>query len=87
VDILFLRNKRKPNTPFITIEMKPRNNVRSKVDMVQIHGYKNEMYKKAVKPSVKYRWFLDAWYAWMSAGSKRDKKGQPVIPAEKEKTA
>ena len=87
VDILFLRNKRKPNTPFITIEMKPRSNVRSKVDMVQIHGYKNENYKRAVRPSLKYKWFIDAWYAWMHAGSKRDKKGQPVIPAEKEKTA
>lgn len=87
VDILFLRNKRKPNTPFITIEMKPRSNVRSKVEMVQIHGYKNEMYKKAVKPKTKYQWFLDLWFAWMQSGSKRDKNGKPVIPAEKEKTA
>lgn len=87
VDILFLRNKRKPNTPFITIEMKPRSNVRSKVELVQIHGYRNEMYKKAVKPSIKYKWFLDLWFAWMRSGSKRDQNGKPVIPAEKEKTA
>ena len=87
VDILFLRNKRKPNTPFITIEMKPRKDLRSKVELVQIHGYKNEGYKKSVKPAVKYKWFLDMWYAWMRSGSKRDKNGKPVIPAEKEKTA
>ena len=86
LDILFLRNKRKPGTPFITIEMKSRKNVRSKVETVQIHGYKNEAYKHAVKPSVRYGWFLEAWYAWMRDGSKRDKNGKPVL-AEKEKTA
>lgn len=87
VDILFLRNKRKPGTPLVTIEMKPRSNTMSEIHLVQIHGYKNEMYPHSVPAWKRYKWFLDAWTEWMRGGSKRDKKGKPVSPAEKEKTA
>lgn len=94
--ILFLRHKRKPSTPFITIEITPRKTMMDKLVIKQIHGYRNEMYlrpaefgtkKNKAKPSVKYKWFLDMWRAWVEAGSRRDKKGNPILPKRKEKTA
>ena len=90
VDILFLRHVRKPNVPFLTIEMRPRKSPLDKIDLFQIHGYQNERYQKQgqhVDMEDKYAWFLDAWFAWMRAGSKRDKNGKPVLPAGKEQTA
>lgn len=93
VDILFLRHARKPNVPFLTIEMRPRKSPMDKITLVQIHGYRNEEYQKkghCVDMEDKYDWFLDAWFAWMRAGSKRDKNGKPVMPAGpagKEQTA
>lgn len=88
VDILFLRRSRKPNTPFVTIEMVPRKGSTSPVTMVQIHGYKNESYCAGrVSPEDKYGWFLDIWFDWLRHGSKRSKDGKPVLPAGKEKTA
>lgn len=95
VVILFLRHKRKPNTPYMTIEIVPRNTMHENVVIRQIHGYKNELYgkyskqggKTPAKPSIKYAWFLDEWKKWVKSGSKRDKKGKPVLPSEKEKTA
>ena len=88
VDILFLRRSRKPDTPFITIEMIPRKSPADKVSMVQIHGYKNESYCSGrVSPEDKYGWFLDIWFEWLRHGSKRSKDGKPVLPAEKERTA
>lgn len=93
VDILFLRHARKPNVPFLTIEMRPRKAPLDKITLVQIHGYRNEGYQKKghyVDMEDKFAWFLDAWFAWMRAGSKRDKNGKPVMPAGpagKEQTA
>lgn len=88
VDILFLRHTRKPERSFLTIEMIPRKSVRDKVDLVQVHGYKNENYKNAVRARVKYDWFLSVWMQWLKAGSKRDKDGKPIIPENrKEQTA
>ena len=100
VTILFLRHKRKPDTPFVTIEIIPRSKMTSKVIVRQIHGYRNEGYlnegklnnltrdqKHHSRPDYKYKWFLDVWRAWVEAGSKRDKKGNPILSEEKEKTA
>lgn len=88
VDILFLRHTRKPMRSFLTIEMIPRKSVRDKVQMMQVHGYKNERYTHAVSARVKYDWFLSIWMQWLKAGSKRDKDGKPIIPENrKEQTA
>ena len=100
VTILFLRHKRKPDTPFVTIEIIPRAKMTGKVIVRQIHGYRNECYlnegklinltrdqKHHSRPDYKYKWFLDMWRAWVEAGSKRDKKGNPLLTEEKEKTA
>ena len=92
VTILFMRHKRKPNVPWITMEIVPRNTMRDNVIIKQIHGYQNELYKpsggkKPARPSQKYKWFLDIWRNWVKAGSKRDKKGNPILPKNKEKTA
>lgn len=87
VDILFLRDAAKPDKPMVTIEMMPRVSVADKVNMVQIHGYKNEMYKGAVSPRKAYGEFLDTWMDWLRHGSKRDRKGKPVLPDRKDKTA
>lgn len=87
--ILFLRKRKKQGRSFLTIEL---NEYRGKIDIRQIHGYKNEYYgksdRKIVKPREKYRDFLDTWLAWVNAGSKRDKQGRPILPTmQKEKTA
>ena len=97
VTILFLRHKRKPDTPFVTIEIIPRATMKEKVIVRQIHGYRNEGYlnnkkltqdqKNNSRPEYKYKWFLDVWRAWVESGSKRDKKGNPILTEEKEKTA
>ena len=85
--ILFLRRERKPNCPYLTIEMKARRNKRDPVELRQIHGYRNEGYqherrvqgKRTVLPREKFSWFLDAWMDWVKAGSPRDKDGRPII--------
>lgn len=100
VTILFLRHNRKPDTPFVTIEIIPRATMKEKVIVRQIHGYRNEGYlndkkmdkltqdqKHNSRPEYKYKWFLDVWRAWVEAGSKRDKKGNPILTEAKEKTA
>lgn len=87
VDILFLRDASKPDKPRVTIEMTPRVSATDKVNMVQIHGYKNEMYKGAVSPRKAYGEFLDAWMDWLRHGSKRNKKGAPILQDRKDKTA
>lgn len=87
VDILFLRDTKKPEKPMVTIEMKPRVSPTDKVYMVQIHGYRNEMCKGAVDPKKKYKDFLNIWMDWLRYGSKRNKKGVPILPDRKEKTA
>lgn len=88
VDILFLRHVKKPGRSYITIEMSPRKDTRSNVNMVQIHGYRNDMYSKtAPKPKERYAWFLSVWMDWLRSGSRRDKNGKPILPEGKERTA
>lgn len=63
---------------------------RGRVSIVQIHGYRNEGYasgaeKEAVRPSTRYKWFLDAWLGWVNAGSPRDKDGAPILESDKAK--
>ncbi len=78
--ILFLRRKEWPAVPYVTIEMDG-NEIR------QIHGYRNDLEKGAVSPMVTHKKLLHDWRAWLKAGSRRDKKGNPVMPKEKKKEA
>lgn len=70
--ILFLRDKNRPGVPLATIEMYAD-------QIVQVHGYRNEMEKckenpKCVPARELYKEILDPWLAWLKAGSKREKK-------------
>lgn len=77
--ILFLRHERRPERPFLTIEL----TTDKKPKIRQIHGYKNETYGAKQRPEEKYKWFLDTWLSWVEAGSKRDKNGNPIIKEAK----
>jgi len=79
--ILFMRKAKKPDEPWLTIEM---NGDR----LVQIHGFRNEgvhTVKGAFAPDPRevYREFLDTWLDWLKKGSKRDKDGRPKLPRKK----
>ena len=79
--ILFMRKAKKPDEPWLTIEMDGNK-------LVQIHGYKNEgehtaKGRFAPDPQEVYREFLDTWLDWMEKGSRRDKKGNPKLPRKK----
>ena len=81
--ILFIRKRRTPGRSFLTVELTE--DKRGRWSIVQVHGYRNEGYasgevKEAVRPSTRYKWFLDAWLGWVNAGSQRDKDGSPVLP-------
>ena len=81
--ILFLRRRDRPGRPLVTVEM--RGNA-----IAQIHGWDDERTKcpdnpGGIDPGVLYRDFLDEWTAWLEGGSKRDKRGQPVLPRRKRK--
>ena len=81
--ILFLRHRRKPGTPYITIELDPRKTAKAKVRIRQIHGYRNECYGNYKhRPEEKYAWFLTAWKQWLLDGSRRNKAGKPIIDQE-----
>lgn len=70
--ILFLRRERKPETPYICIEIREKDNY-----IVQIHGYRNEFLgngRRARKPEDRFRPFLSEWLGWVKAGSKRTGK-------------
>lgn len=73
--ILFLRAAADPLTPLVTIEM---NGDR----MVQIHGYWNDVRSK-ISPKEKYAEILEPWLTWLTAGSKRDEDGEPIMPRKK----
>ena len=67
--ILFLRRERRPDRPYICIELEERNN-----RIRQIHGYKNEYLgpgKRARDPAERFRPFLEEWLDWVKAGSHR----------------
>lgn len=81
VTILFMRESAAQDKPFLTIEMD--GNM-----LVQIHGYRNEgLYSAkgrfAPDPREVHREWLDTWLEWLKKGSKRDKKGKPVLPKKK----
>lgn len=73
--ILFLRRANAPDVPLYTIEMQGSR-------LVQIHGYKNES-GGAPSPKITMSWMLTPWLAWVEAGSKRDKNGNPIIKEAK----
>lgn len=82
--ILFMRRAEEPDKPFLTIEMQGKR-------MIQIHGYKNEgLYtakgRFAPDPREVYRDILDPWLEWINKGSKRDKKGRPMLPKKNRST-
>ena len=86
--ILFIRKRRTPGRSFLTVELTE--DKRGRWSIVQVHGYRNEGYasgeaKEAVRPSTRYKWFLDAWLGWVNAGSQRDKDGSPVLPGTDKK--
>lgn len=87
VDILFFRKERKKNRSFVTLEMKPRKTTADRVNIRQIHGYRNDLYKNAVRPLDRYEWFFSVWLDWLRHGSKRDKNGRPILTETKENTA
>lgn len=78
--ICFMRPVTAPDKPFLTIEI-------SSGKLAQIHGYKNEcdehFNRIAPDPRETYSDILNAWLAWISAGSKRDKDGNPIQPKKK----
>ena len=79
--ILFMRKVKKPDEPWLTIEMNGNK-------LVQIHGFKNEGLhttkgRFAPDPREVYREFLDTWLDWMEKGSRRDKEGNPKLPKKK----
>lgn len=75
--ILFLRWEDDPDTPYITIEV-------DDAWLVQIHGYRNEGTGKQMAPMEIHGDFINAWLAWVKAGSKRTKNGKARV---KEMTA
>jgi len=80
--ILFIRHERRPERSFLTLELDEK-----ALRIRQVHGYQNEGYSSnAVPPSVRYRGFLDTWLGWVEAGSRRNRKGQAILP-ERTKTA
>lgn len=70
--VLFLRWADDPDTPYITVE------VAGDGHIVQIHGYRNEGSGKTMSPREIHGEFLDEWLAWIRAGSRRDKQGNPI---------
>lgn len=84
--ILFLRNRKAPGKPLVTIEIRGGK-------IIQIHGWDDERTAckanpKRISPRIIYAEFLDGWLGWVNDGSKRDKRGSPVLREKKEeKTA
>ena len=79
--ILFMRKVKKPDDPWLTIEMDGNK-------LVQIHGFKNEGLhttkgRFSPDPREVYREFLDTWLDWIEKGSKRDKQGNPKLLKKK----
>ncbi len=81
--ILFLRDRTRPGRSLVTIEMRG-------AEIAQIHGWDDERTAckdnpKRQSPRKIYQEFLDGWLAWLEAGSKRDKKGYPILMKTDEK--
>ena len=73
--ILFVRKTRTPGRSFLTMELNEKS-----LEIIQIHGYKNERYRRAVSPRIRYQGLLDTWLSWVEQGSRRDDKGNPILP-------
>ena len=78
VTILFLRDRKCPDVPLVTIEM-------NDDKIVQIHGYRDEQKpcrtnELCINPRKLYGNFLDKWLRWLENGSERDADGNPVLP-------
>lgn len=85
--ILFLRHERRPERSYMTIELTER---KGRVEIAQIHGYKNEGYtmgKRGRDPRERFAWFLNVWLDWVNDGSRRDRNGRPVLTDKEVKTA
>lgn len=76
--ILFLRKASDPDEPYMTIEMQGDS-------LRQIHGYKND--QNGPNPWTVHKDLLDSWLAWVKAGSKRDKNGNPKLFKKQEDVA
>lgn len=80
VVILFIRKARRPERSFLTVELSTDDKPRIR----QVHGYRNDRYEdgSCSTPEEKYAWFFDTWLGWVRAGSRRDRKGNPIIKEE-----
>lgn len=81
--ILFLRDRTRPGHSLVAIEMHGN-------QIVQAHGWDDERTSckdnpKRISPRTLYQTFLDSWLAWLETGSRRDKRGYPVVPDCKRK--
>lgn len=85
LEILFLRRTVTPGKPWITLEVAHRKQPTSRVVIKQMYDAGNRHgllhWKKEVG------WFIDAWTAWLEAGSPRDRNGLPIIEEYKEVSA
>ena len=79
VTILFIRHRKRPGRSFLTVELEE---VKGRVGIRQIHGYRNERYQGAVDPKIRFHGFLQTWLDWVNSGSERDQDGNPVLPEE-----
>ena len=69
--ICFLRKTDEPETPLYTIEMHDKH-------LTQVQGEGN---RTPLTPEAKI--FFDRWLKWVKGGSRRNKKGEPIIKAIK----
>ena len=72
--IVFLRWRDDIHTPYMTIE------IRDGCEIQQIHGYKNEVTGKTMRPMDIHGEFLDEWLTWIDQGSPRTSTGKPIRP-------
>ncbi|MBR2934889.1 MAG: PcfJ domain-containing protein [Oscillospiraceae bacterium] len=81
--ILFLRDRQRPGRPLVTIEIRGSN-------IIQIHGWDDERTAckdnpQRLSPREIYKDFLDGFVGWVEGGSKRNRKGYPVLPKAKKR--
>ena len=74
--IFFIRRTSRPREPYYTLELDEKN-----LTVRQNRGLRN----CARTPDVQA--FEDKWLAWLRAGSKRDKDGNPVLPGKRKEAA
>ena len=72
--IVFLRWRDDIHTPYMTIE------IQDGCEIQQIHGYKNEVTGKTMRPMEIHGEFLNEWLTWIDQGSPRTSTGKPIRP-------